>query len=83
MTEIYKNTVHTNFYIINYFKMIQDNWFTFNAPFRKATWKQIELIKKLYLKRYWEFNDEKTFMDKIDNMKVIQAHTLIKQLLSA
>lgn len=63
--------------------MIQDNWFTFKAPFRRATSKQIELIKKLYLKRYWAFSNEKLFMNKLNDMKVIQAHTLIKQLMSA
>ena len=63
--------------------MIQDNWFTFKAPFRKATEKQIELIKKLYMKRYWAFSNEKLFMNKLNDMKVIQAHTLIKQLMSA
>ena len=62
--------------------MIQDNWFTFKAPFRRATQKQKELIKKLYIKRYWAFNNEKMFFDKVDEMKVIQAHTLIKQLMS-
>ena len=63
--------------------MIQDNWFIFKAPFKKATDKQKELIKKLYIKRYGAFNNEKIFFDKVDSMKVIQAHTLIKQLMSA
>ena len=62
--------------------MIQDNWFTFKAPFRRATQKQKELIRKLYIKRYGAFNNEKMFFDKVNEMKVIQAHTLIKQLMT-
>jgi len=56
-------------------------WYTFKRPNAKATVKQIELVLKLYKRRYWSLNNAEFMKRKLAWMTVLQVSNLIEKLL--
>lgn len=56
-------------------------WYTFKRPNAKSTVKQIELVLKLYKRRYWSLNNAEFMKRKLAWMTVLQVSNLIEKLL--
>ena len=56
-------------------------WYTFKRPNHKATAKQIELVLKLYQKKYWTLNNAEFMKRKLASMTVLQVSELIEKLI--
>lgn len=56
-------------------------WYTFKRPNHKATAKQIELVLKLYQKKYWTLNNAEFMKRKLAAMTVAQVSELIEKLI--
>ena len=56
-------------------------WYKFKRPNHKATVKQIELVLKLYQKRYWTLNNAEFMKRKLADMTVLEISNLIEKLI--
>ena len=56
-------------------------WYKFKRPNHKATAKQIELVLKLYQKKYWTLNNTEFMKRKLAGMTVLEVSNLIEKLI--
>ena len=55
--------------------------YTFKRPNARATVKQIELVLKLYRRKYWSLNNPEFMKRKLADMTVLQVSNLIEKML--